>query len=69
MMHCHQGSQSPSPVDHPNQNNAIIITLDINNNGLDKMIHHSPDKGQGKRHKFRVYLDSNENGRFDKNDH
>ena len=44
-------------------------TFEIDDNGLDinGFIIHS-DKGQGKRHKFRVYLDSDENGRFDKND-
>ena len=44
-------------------------TFDINDNDLDKngFIIYS-DKGQGKRRKFRVYLDSNENGSFDKND-
>ena len=44
-------------------------TFDINDNGLDisGFIVHS-EKGQGKGHKFRVFLDSNENGRFDKKD-
>ena len=44
-------------------------TFDIDDNGIDisGFIVHS-DKGQGKGHKFRVFLDSNENGRFDKND-
>ena len=44
-------------------------TFDIDDNGLDinGFIIHS-DKGQAKRHKFRVYLDSNESGRFDKKD-
>ena len=44
-------------------------TFDVDDNGLDinGFILHT-DKHKGKRHKFRVYLDSNENGRFDKND-
>ena len=44
-------------------------TFDVDDNGLDIngfILHHN--KHEGKRHKFRVYLDSNENGRFDKND-
>ena len=44
-------------------------TFDIDDNGLDIngfILHH--DKHEGKRQKFRVYLDSNVNGRFDKND-
>ena len=43
--------------------------FDVNDNGLDisGFVLHT-DKHEGKRHKFRVYLDSNENGRFDKND-
>ena len=44
-------------------------TFDVDDNGLDinGFILHT-DKHKGKRHKFRVYLDSNENGRFDKKD-
>ena len=44
-------------------------TFDVDDNGLDinGFILHA-DKHKGKRHKFRVYLDSNENNRFDKND-
>ena len=44
-------------------------TFDVDDNGLDinGFILHT-DKHQGKRHKLRVYLDSNENNRFDKND-
>ena len=44
-------------------------TFDVDDNGLDinGFILHT-DKHKGKRHKFRVYLDSNKNGRFDKND-
>ena len=44
-------------------------TFDVDDNGLDinGFILHT-DKHKGKRQKFRVYLDSNENGRFDKND-
>jgi len=44
-------------------------TFDVDDNGLDinGFILHT-DKHQGKKHKFRVYLDSNENGRFDKKD-
>lgn len=43
--------------------------FDIDDNGVDIngfIVHHN--KHEGKRHKFRVYLDSNENGRFDKSD-
>ena len=44
-------------------------TFDVDDNGLDisGFILHT-DKHKGKRQKFRVYLDSNENGRFDKTD-
>ena len=43
--------------------------FDVNDNGLDisGFILHV-DRHEGKKHKFRVYLDSNENGGFDKND-
>lgn len=43
--------------------------FDVDDNGLDinGFILHT-DKHKGKRHKFRVYLDSNENNRFDKDD-
>ena len=43
--------------------------FDVDDNGLDinGFILHT-DKHKGKRQKFRVYLDSNENGRLDKND-
>ena len=44
-------------------------TFDVDHKDLDinGFILHT-DKHKGKRQKFRVYLDSNENGRFDKND-
>ena len=44
-------------------------TFDVDDNGLDinGFILHT-DKHKGKRQKFRVYLDSNENERFDKSD-
>ena len=44
-------------------------TFDVDDNGLhiNGFILHT-DKHKGERHKFRVYLDSNENGRFDKSD-
>ena len=44
-------------------------TFDVGDNSLDinGFILHAAKKDQG-RHKFRVYLDSNDNGRFDKND-
>ena len=44
-------------------------TFDIDHNGLDinGFVLHT-NKNEGKRHKLRLYLDSNENGRFDKND-
>ena len=44
-------------------------TFDVNHNGIDIngfILHH--DKHDGKKHKKRIYLDSNENGRFDKDD-
>ena len=43
--------------------------FDVDDNGLDinGFILHT-DKHEGKRHKFRIYLDSNENNRFDKDD-
>ena len=43
--------------------------FDIDDNGVDinGFILHT-DKHKGKRHKFRVYIDSNEDGRFDKDD-
>ena len=44
-------------------------TFDVNHNGIDIngfIVHH--DKHGGKKEKKRVYLDSNENGRFDKDD-
>ena len=44
-------------------------TFDVEDNGLDiNGFILQTDKHKGKRQKFRVYLDSNENGRFDKND-
>ena len=44
-------------------------TFDVDDNGLDiNGFVLQTDKHEGKRQKFRVYLDSNENGRFDKND-
>lgn len=44
-------------------------TFDVDDNGLDinGFIIHRNKKGH-KRHKFRVYLDTNENGRFDRKD-
>ena len=44
-------------------------TFEVDDNGLDinGFVLHT-DKHEGKRQKFRVYLDSNENGLFDKND-
>ena len=44
-------------------------TFDVDDNSLDinGFVVHTA-KHKGKKHKFRVYLDSNENGRFDKND-
>ena len=44
-------------------------TFDVDDNGLDiNGFILQTDKHKGKRQKFRVYLDSNENGRFDKSD-
>ena len=53
----------------PKKQRKHHYTFDVEDNGLDfnGFILHT-DKHEGKRHKFRVYLDSNENGRFDKND-
>ena len=58
-------TRSPEPKKQRNHH----YTFDVDDNGLDinGFILHT-DKQKGKRHKFRVYLDSNENGRFDKND-
>ena len=53
----------------PKQERKYHYKFDVDHNGLDIngfILHH--DKHKGKRHKFRVYLDSNENGRFDKKD-
>jgi len=43
--------------------------FDVDHNGLDLngFVLHA-DKGKAKREKFRVYLDSNENAKFDRND-
>ena len=44
-------------------------TFDVDDNGLDiNGFILQTDKHKGKKQKFRVYLDSNENGRFDKRD-
>ena len=44
-------------------------TFDVDDNGLDiNGFILQTDKHKGKKQKFRVYLDSNENGRFDKSD-
>ena len=44
-------------------------TFDVDDNGLDiNGFIIQTDKRKGKRQKFRVYLDTNENNRFDKND-
>ena len=44
-------------------------TFEVDHKGLDinGFIRHT-DKHKGKHHKFRVYVDENQNGRFDKND-
>ena len=44
-------------------------TFEVYHKGLDinGFIRHT-DKHKGKHHKFRVYVDENQNGRFDKND-
>ena len=58
-------SRSPEPTKHRNHH----YTFDVDDNGVDIngfILHHNKHKGN--RHKFRVYLDSNENGRFDKDD-
>ena len=53
----------------PKKQRKHHYTFDVDDNGLDinGFILHT-DKHKGKRHKFRVYLDSNENNRFDKDD-
>ena len=44
-------------------------SFDVDDNGLDiNGFILQTDKHKGKKQKFRVYLDSNENGRFDKSD-
>ena len=58
-------SRSPEPTKQRNHH----YWFDVNDNGVDIngfILHHN--KHEDKRHKFRVYLDSNENGRFDKDD-
>ena len=58
-------SRSPEPKKQRNYHYAF----DVDDNGLDiNGFILQTDKHKGKRQKFRVYLDSNENGRFDKND-
>ena len=53
----------------PKQERKYHYKFDVDHNGLDinGFILHT-DKHKGKRHKFRVYLDSNKNGRFDNKD-
>ena len=53
----------------PNSQRRHHCTFDVDDNNLDIngfILYHN--KHEGKRHKIRVYLDSNENGRFDKTD-
>ena len=54
---------------HSKKQRKHHYAFDVDDNGLDinGFILHT-DKHKGKRHKFRVYQDSNENERFDKND-
>ena len=53
----------------PKQERKYHYKFDVDHNGLDiNGFILQTDKHKGKRHKFRVYLDSNENGRFDKKD-
>ena len=63
------GPASKSRSTEPKKQRKHHYAFDVDDNGLDinGFILHT-DKHEGKRHKFRVYLDSNENGRFDKND-
>ena len=58
-------SRSPEPKKERNRH----YTFDVDDNGLDinGFVVHAATPSQ-RRHKFRVFLDSNENGRFDKND-
>ena len=53
----------------PKKHRDYHYTFDVDDNGLDinGFILHT-NKHEGKRHKFRVYLDSNENNRFDNDD-
>lgn len=64
---CVSNRKARSP--EPRKQRKHHYTFDVDDNGLDinGFILHT-DKHEGKRHKFRVHLDSNENGRFDKND-
>ena len=58
-------ARSPEPKKERNHH----YTFDVDDNGLDiNGFILQTDKHKGKRQKFRVYLDSNENNRFDKND-
>ena len=55
--------------DHLIDQRTHHYTFDVYDNGLDiNGFILQTDKHKGKRQKFRVYLDSNENNRFDKND-
>lgn len=73
-------SDGPQPItDLPTRQASLLLkarrernhhyTFNVDDNGLDinGFILHT-DKHKGKKQKFRVYLDSNENNRFDKND-
>ena len=72
-MHINQsrycGPASKSRSTEPKKQRRHHYAFDVDHNGLDinGFILHT-DKHEGKRHKFRVYLDSNENNRFDKDD-
>ena len=52
---------------NPQRNHHYIFDVDDNGLNINGFILHT-DKHKGKRQKFRVYLDSNKNGRFDKQD-
>ena len=62
-------SKKEPKKNHSKKQRKHHYAFDVDDNGLDinGFILHT-DKHEGKRHKFRVYLDSNENNRFDNND-
>lgn len=61
--------QAQARSSEPKKERKYHYGFDVDDNGqvINGFILHT-DKYKGKRHKFRVYLDSNENNRFDKSD-